>query len=264
MTQCLGSKVLPYTPSFLELHIAHCNSEDIQIAAQMMNQRCIKFKQDAAPVLDAALLPFLRTCHNLMPGSENGEMPPHLRTEQLAIQKLTFVVLQHIVTHNATDTLVSPRNVGSFDDILQIMTEGTLNVDNPLIQKTCIQFFRELTDQWGEQSKKDANGIGRNYFCYLYECFCPSLFKYILSPSFDETDAMQARVLSEFGQLLSSVKSTRGDQEFPNLSFLAVCRIFGCPSNILTVFQAASNEKEFDLCLQEIMKVLKHNGYGQT
>ena len=263
MTQCLGSKVLPYTASFLELHIANCNSEDIHIAAQMMNQCCIKFKQDAVTVLDAALLPFLRICHTLMPGSENGEIPPHLRIEQLAIQKLTFIVLQHIVTHNATDILVSPRNASSFEDILQIMSEGALNVDNPLIQKTCVQFFRELTDQWGQQFNNGANGIRQNYFGYLYERFLPNMLKYILSPSFDETDALQARILNELGQLLSSVKSTRGDEEFSKCVIVGCLQNAGCPSNILRAFQSASNEKEFDLCLQETIKVLKPNGYGQ-
>jgi exportin-T len=259
MTQCLGPKVLPYTPQFLALHIANCNSDDIQIAAQIMNQCCIKFKQDAASVLDDALLPFLRKCHSLIPETENGQVAPHLRTEQLSIQKLTFVVLQHIVTHSASQVLVSPQNAGSFEDILQIMSDGALNVENPLIQKTCIQFFRDLVDQWGEDEQQ-GNGVStikRDYIRYVYGRLCPAVLKYLLSPLFDERDAMQSRITSEFGHLLFSLKRTRGTDEFVQQVVHGCLQNIRCTSDILGGFQAASNEREFDLCLQETMKVLK-------
>ena len=261
MTQCLGSKVLACTPQFLELQIANCTAEDVQTAAQMMNQCCIKFKQDASPALDAALLPFLRKCHSLVPPSENGDIPPHLRTEQLIIQKLTFVVLQHIVANRATSVLVSSQNAGSFKNILQIMSDGALNPENPVIQKTCIQFFRDLVDQWG-QEVNGANGIGGDYVRYLYECFCPDMLKCILSPLFDEKDAMQARCIYEFAQLLLSLKTTRGADEFTQCVVHGCLQNIGCPSNILGGFRAASDDKEFELCLKETLKVLKTNGSG--
>ena len=259
MTQCLGSKVLSYTPQFLALHISNCNSDDIQIAAQIMNQCCLKFKQDAAPVLDDALLPFLRKCHSLIPNTENGLVAPHLRTEQLSIQKLTFVVLQHIVTHNATEVLVSPQNAGSFEDVLQIMNDGALAVENPLVQKTCIQFFRDLVDQWGkeEQQVNGAGSIKRDYIRYVYEHLCPAVLKYLLSPLYDERDAMQSRIISEFGHLLFSLKRTRGTDEFVQYVVRGNLQNIGCPPSVLVGFQAASDESEFELCLQEAIKVVK-------
>lgn len=256
MAQCLGPKVLPCTPQYLELHITNCTAEDVQIASQMMNQCCIKFKQDAAPALDAAVLPFLRKCHSLLPHSENGEVPPHLRTEQLSIQKLTFVVLQHIVTHGATNALTSPRNVGSFEDILQVMSDGALNAENPLMKKTCIQFFRELVDQWGH-GVNGVNGVERDFVRYVYERFCPGMLKLLLAPSFDEKDAMQARCISEFAQLLMSLKRARGVEEFNQCVVVGCLQKAGTPSQLLDGFRAASDVKQMTLGLKETLKALK-------
>jgi exportin-T len=258
MTQCLGAKVLTYTPQFLELQIGNCTADDILVTAQMMNQCCIKFKQEAAPALDAALLPFLRKCHTLMPGAENGDIAPHLETERLSIKKLSYVVLQHVVTHRATVVLLSPRNSPNIEEVLKIMSGGALEVEEPVIKKTCIQFFRELIDQWGPQVN-GANCFERSYIHYVYESFCPGMLKCFLSRSFDEKDAMQSRSINEFAQLLFSLKTTRGADEFTQCIIVGCLQKIGCPPNVMDAFRTASEAKQVELYLKETIKVLKRN-----
>jgi exportin-T len=224
----------------------------------MINQCCIKFKQEATPALDAALLPFLRKCHTLMPSAENGEIAPHLETERLSVKKLSYVVLQHVVTHRATAVLLTPRNTPNIEEVLKIMSGGALDVEEPVIKKTCIQFFRELIDQWGPQVN-GANGFERSYIRYVYESFCPGMLKCFLSPSFDETDAMQSRSINEFAQLLFSLKTSRGADEFTQCVIVGCLQKIGCPPHVLDAFQTASEAKQVELCLKETIKVLKIN-----
>jgi len=105
MILCIGNKVLDKVPRYLALLIENCTEEDVLFVSQLINQLCMKFKEEAAPVLGAALLPFLRKCSSLVPSTEdvavttteapttNNMIPPHLRTEQLSIQKLAFAVI---------------------------------------------------------------------------------------------------------------------------------------------------------------------------
>jgi exportin-T len=126
MIQCIRSNVLPTMSRFVQLLIEHCTSDDIQDVAQLLNQLCIKFKKEAIFHL---LIPsaFLGKCHQLVPSDEQqvakSNIPPHLRTEQLSVTKLTFTVLQHIVTYRVSPVLLSPTNAGSLDLVLQTMSD---------------------------------------------------------------------------------------------------------------------------------------------
>ena len=78
----------------------------------------------------------------------SAAVPPHLQMEQLAIQKLVFSVVEHAVSNQATALLLTPTNAPSLESILRTLAEGAVHVADPVIRKTCIHVFRELTDQW--------------------------------------------------------------------------------------------------------------------
>jgi exportin-T len=260
MVQCIGRKVLACTQNYLDLQITHCCSEDFQIAAQIMMQCCIKFKEEAAPILDVALLPFLRKCHSLLSENEIGEVPPHRRIEQDLIQKSSFVVIQHIVTNKAAAVLYSSRNRGNFQNILHTMKDGALKSDNPLIQKTCLQFFREFLLHLMPEMYTTTNEANVQFANFLYEQLCPAWLQFIQSPFFDEMDAMQLRNLSEFSQILWDLKSIRGDDEFHRfLASLENCIMSG---SILNSLKAVTSGKEIELCLLEILKATNSNPNG--
>jgi len=256
MALCLKSKVLPLTPEFLKLEIENCTQEDFIDAAQIMNQCCMKFKQNASPALDEALLPFLKKSHGLIPTGGNGETLPQLKAEQLSIKKHIFNVLYQIVANGAADLLVSPQNSGSLKDIFQIMSEGAISTEVPTTTKTCISFFRLLLEQW-DQKINLVNSMEGEFLCHLYEVLIPGILENISKPCFDVKDAMQARILHEFAQLLLSVKNTRGVDEFNQAVLRTTFHSRGCPVNILEGYQAAMEAKQMRLCLEETLSTLK-------
>jgi hypothetical protein len=230
MILCVGSMVLPQVQRYLYLLIDHCTDEDILFVSQLMNQICIKFKVEAVPVLDGALLPFLRKCQRLLPENEvlsdvgNGHgatAPPHLPTEQLSLQKLTFVVLQHIVSYSVTPILVSPTNLGSLESILQTMSDGALYVPDPIVKKTCIKFFRDLLEEWAvtatcpsdgssnnnEQQQQQQEVYQRGLLVFLIQHLIPGMFVCLFRRDFDELDATHSRVVQEFAHVLFAIQT---------------------------------------------------------
>lgn len=192
LIQCLEGKVLPVMPQLLYLLISNSTTEDILDVAQVFNQLCIKFRSEAIPALDGALLPFLHQCHALAHsgststgapspafGSGTAEMvAPHERTERLSIQKFNYMVLQHIVINKVSPLLLTPTNLSSLEQILQSLTEGAFYVEDLSMKKTCLLIVKELFEQWVQpengkglvngksgvngstESAKDANGMG--------------------------------------------------------------------------------------------------------
>ena len=263
MIQCIGANVLPTMPRFLQLLIGHSTTRDIQDVAQLFNQLCIKFKEEAIPSIDPNLLQFLNKCHQLVPSDDevinNGDLPPHLRTEQLSVKKLTFTVLQHIVTYRISSLLLSPTNAGSLENVLQTMSDSAIHVDDPIMKKACITFFRELVDQWVNDGNNSSNSA---FVRFVVETFVPGMVLCILSPSFNEKDALQARNVIEFTKILFILKSRLGNQKFEQYVIGASLASAGCPPHVLEAFREVSTLLEMELCLKEMMKVLKQKRTG--
>ena len=153
--QCIEEQVLPFMPRLLFLLISNCTADDILDTSQVINQLCIKFKSNAAAAIDASLLPFLKKCTylstmivNESSAANSDVVAPHLLTEKLSVQKLSYSVLQHVVVYRATAILLSSSNISSLEAILQTMSDGAINVVDPVMKKSCLVFFRELLDQW--------------------------------------------------------------------------------------------------------------------
>jgi exportin-T len=262
MIQCVGERVLPKIPQFLYLLIEHATADDISFVSQLFNQICIKFKEDAVSVIDGSLLPFLRKCHSLIPAQEevaDKDIPPHLRTEQLSIQKLVFVVLQHVVTHGATAVLTSPANSGSLETVLQTMSDGAIYAADPVVKKSCLRFFRELIDQWaGATTGQDV--YRRGLLTFVCQTFVPGMLQSMLSPSFDEMDAMQSRNVSDFAAVLVSIKTKNGTEEMYQTMLTNLNANGRFPANVLEALRGANSVETVEACLKELFRIIKRGG----
>lgn len=259
MILCVGKNVLPMMPQFLQLLVDYCTSDDILFVSQVFNQLCIKFKDEAVPVMDAALVPFLQKCQSLVPVQDDvadapDNLPPHLRTEQLSVQKLAFAVLQHIVSCKATAVLVSPTNSGHFESVLKTMSDGAIHVNDPVVKKTCIRFFRELIEQWARPNGVD-DGYRRGFLAFVSQSFIPGVFQSMLSQSFNARDSNQARVVSEFSNVLFSVKSGSDTDELYQQCVGHMLALRPFPPGALDAFRLASNSEGVEACLFQILRV---------
>lgn len=222
MILCLGERVLPTMPAFLDALLSHCSTEeDVLDVSQLLNQLCIKFKENAAPAIDVALLPFLQKVltmqlseTSVVPTASCVAPPPHLVTEQLSIRKQAFATLQHIATHNASAVFFSERNVGSFGDILSLMNDGATTVPDPVMKKTCVVYMSELVQQWGGTNSQPCpvpQNVKDGFFDFICEVFVPGMLRCILDSSFNAKDALHYRVLSEFSNVLWLLKQSSAE-----------------------------------------------------
>jgi exportin-T len=267
MILCLGEGILPVMPSFFAPLLAHCESEeDVLDASQLINQLCIKFKEKAAAAVDAAVIPFLRKVLTIQIGSghdmngnhDDVSPPAHLishRTEQLFIRKQAFSTLQHIAVHNVSAVLYSERNVSSLGDVLQLMVDG-ISVPDPVMKKTCVQFFCELIKQWGGCQSPVPPTVSDAFIDFVYNAFVPGMLSCALDPTFNVKDALNCRVLAEFSRALWLLKlSRRGDAEFQgrvvdNLILRGDSWGRKDFSGIASGFQSATCEKDVELMLK--------------
>ncbi len=206
----IDNRVLPEMPQFLSILIEHCDADDILFVSQLFNQLCLKFKESSVPAIDGQLIPLLRKCQQLEPTQENGNgQPPHICAEQLAVKKLIYVVLQHIVSNKATSVLVSPSNFGSLETILETIRDGATRVQDPTIQKTCLRFFRELVSQWLplESPGDDVALYGRGLLVFILNHLIPDVIDCLFQIQFEEKDALYNRVIHEFANILFSTRS---------------------------------------------------------
>lgn len=264
MILCVGKNIIPIMPKFLHLLIAHCTSDDLLFVSQIFNQLCMKFKDEAPPAIDAALLPFLQKCQSLAPAQDevagrSESVPPHLRTEQLSVQKLAFTVLQHIATHKATEVLLSPTNSGHFEIVLKTMSDGAIYLDDPVVKKTCIRFFRELVNQWARPSRID-DGCRLCFLTFVCQTLIPGVFLSLLSRSFNERDANYARVVSEFGHTLFALKSKSETDDLYQQSIGNMLASRAFAPEPLDVLKNVSSSEGIEECLNQILSVSKSRG----
>ncbi|KAL7537714.1 hypothetical protein ACHAXR_008708 [Thalassiosira sp. AJA248-18] len=284
MILCLGEGILPAMPSFLDALLSHCTLEDdVLDSSQLINQICIKFKEKAAASIDSAILPFLQrvlaiqlTETTVSPGSNDTNSgnhgiyhPPHLITEQLSIRKQAFSTLQHIAVHNVSAVLYSDKNLASLGDILQLMNDGTTpcHTPDPVVNKTCAQFFCELINQWGccsdHQILAPPTHVSNAFFEFVYGVFVPGMIGCILDTTFNSKDALHCRVLSEFSRALAFLKqSSRGTTEFKSrvVELLVLGGNTGVRKGSLDIaagFQNAMRGKDMEVALKAWKEELK-------
>jgi len=269
MILCIGPRVLPPMPPFLDLLITHCTNQDILDVSHLLNQLCSKFKEEAIGAVDAAVSPFLRKCYSLMPTFDEvvcqGDIPPHLLTEQLSVKKISYAFLQHVATYKVTPVLLSNNNIGSIEQVLQYMSEGAMSVQDPTLKKTCVIFFRELVDQWAADGSipTEHAAVQRGFNQFIGETIVPGLVKSILDPSFNENDAMQARNVTQVAKLLSVLREKRDDSEYEQVFISNVLARLQCPSEAVIAFRGARDDKEIEKALRDMLTAVKQsNSYS--
>jgi len=263
MILCLGPQVLPSMPPFLDLLITHCTNQDVLDVSHLLNQLCSKFKGEAIDAIDPAVSPFLRKCYSLMPTFDEvvdqGDIPPHLLTEQLSIKKISYAFLQYVATYQVTPVLLSSNNISSLKQVLQYMSEGALNVQEPILKKTCIMFFRELVDQWAADGSMPNQQVAvqRGFNQFIGDTIVPGLIKSILDPSFNEKDAMQARSVTQVAKLLSVLREKRGETEYAQIFIGNVILRLQCSGEIIGQFRAAQDDEAIEKALRAMLTALK-------
>jgi len=212
-------------------------------------------------------------------GGDGAAVPPHLLIEQLVIKKLTFLFLQNVVSHGATSLLLSSSNIQSLEDVLNTMNDGaTSEIHDAVVKKSCVVFFRDLIDQWSgeevggsERESLSSPNIPRAGFLrFIYDVFLPSAMQCILQKTFNEKDAMHYRVICEVGKTLAALKLKRGHVEWEEqfvsrtlsgmVTTVVAPQPATCPSqsDVIAAFRNASNPKEMEICLKNMIAVLKN------
>eukprot|EP00934_Nitzschia_sp_Nitz4_P006653 Nitzschia sp. Nitz4//scaffold73_size107353//62684//65689//NITZ4_004323-RA/size107353-processed-gene-0.193-mRNA-1//-1//CDS//3329557485//6643//frame0 len=267
---CLESKILTAVPSLLYLLTTNCTEADILDVAQLFNQICIQFKEESVPVLEASLLPFLQKCHwlaynnssssnttNTQQQVQQQQQPglqmtaPHEETEQLSIQKLSYMVLSHIAMNQATGVLLTPTVVPHLESVLQSMRQGLL-VDDYSVQRTCLMFFHHLLNKW--MGQLDANSSVRTGTIQLVCTIALEQLTILQNSPGPIQDANQYRVVLELGAVLAVLAEHAPDLYHAQIVREILAHRLACPSNIVETFARAKDKESMEASLKLLME----------
>ena len=91
--------------------------------------------------------------------------------------------------YKATAVLTSSTNAGHLQAIFVIVKDGALLASDPVIQRTCINFSRELLGQWSPGTTMAA--AATYYQVRLTSCcqtLIPGIWQKMMEPTFNERD----------------------------------------------------------------------------
>lgn len=207
LIQVVGKRVLPIMHQFLHILVSSGTEEDTLDLAQLFNQLSVRFKEEAVPSIDNSLVPFMDKCLSITMKiqSETSLEAGHVRTEQLSHAKLTYSVMQHISANQATGVLLTPTNLPHLEKVLKNMLHGAVYVEEYVMKKTSIMFFRDLAVQWLGSTGEVPLEVSTGFLQFLCTMVVPGVLQSFLLEDFNGEDANQFRCIAEFASLLSNL-----------------------------------------------------------
>jgi hypothetical protein len=155
--------------------------------------------------------------------------------------------------------LLSPTNAPHFQTMLQIVSDGAVRVTDPVVRKTCLRFFRELLEQFSQQSTNTINidDYRRGLFVFVSQSLVPGVFSSLLSHPWNPKDANQASMIAEFGRLLSAVKAFSQSDESYRQFVTGMSSIVpsSMPPPDWEAFQNVSNSEGIEAFLHEVLRL---------
>lgn len=220
MILMVGKATIPTGRHFLRLLITNCTNDDLLLVAQLMNQYA-KFKEDAGLVLESELIPFIQRCDALARsesleddndddnvGSANTGCLSHTAVEELRVRKLAYTVVQTIVCQQATAVLVSEGNVAHLPFLLETMCNGAVFASDPLVQRTCLKFFKDIAMQFNGSCNMISNDVKLMVLTFICQTVVPKALE-MLSGLGSKLlkDATTARLIQEVAEILTILRS---------------------------------------------------------
>lgn len=251
----LGLDIIPYMPEFFPLIISNCKQDDILDVGQMFYQLSLKFKSNAIPAIEGSILHFLRKCHELLPTEiyDDEATAMHRKSEVLGMKKIMFATLNQIVSSGCSAVLVSSDNASSLENVLSVAAEGAINIDDPTIKRTCLQFFKELVSQWLVGTDMNPS-MKYSFHLYLVENLLPGVIQSFTNPSFDVEDAMQYRSIREFTSICMMMKTVMGFKEFELMSL----KLFQfADRRYITEMISAKDQSAMEKCIKRMVQDVK-------
>jgi hypothetical protein len=100
----------------------------------------------------------------------------------------------------------------------------------------------------------------RGLLTFVCQTFVPGMLQSMLSPSFDEMDAMQSRNVSDFAAVLVSIKTENGTEEMYQAMLTNLNANGRFPAHVLEALRGAISVETVEACLKELFRIIKRGG----
>jgi len=161
ITRTLNVDLVPYIPNIWKLLLSTINCDNVIRTFQLINAMISKIKDNGmGNVIDECLVHILQAFDSILKNYDNlnlnsGAAVSHKLAERKDILKHYYLLLMSVVRYGFSSCLISERNQGYFENILQSILDGIELSSFTDFQnlRSCLSLFRQLLSSWEKDIK---------------------------------------------------------------------------------------------------------------
>ncbi|KAF7730156.1 pre-tRNA nuclear export protein [Apophysomyces ossiformis] len=244
---CLGSEVLPYLPTLINSLLTECQVTELVDFLPFIGLAAHKFKPMIYNVMDELLLPLVKRVFDFLNATPSGTDEALLLVE---LRKSYLNFLMSLFNANLEGVLVSERNIGHLNTILQTVLHFSKDNNDPTIQKMAFGVFLKMVYAWcTTEQQPGVSGFDQ----FVYNELIPTTFAVPMNAAFNVADGQSLLVFGEMTSIQKVVCSKQGNQfiEYMNNVFFPSIQ---CPRETAERYCQAVQQydvKEFKKYFQE-------------
>ncbi|KAI9323871.1 armadillo-type protein [Dichotomocladium elegans] len=248
LINCLGSEVLPYLPALINSLLTECQLSELIDFLPFIGLAAFRFKPMIQSIVDELLLPLVKRVFDFLNTTPSGTDEAVLLID---LRKAYLNFLMSLFNADMEGVLISERNIGYLDTIMQTILHFAKDNNDPTTQKMAFGVFLKMVTSW-------AAGRGVPGFeHFMYKEVVPATFTVPMQVSFNLTDGQSLLVFSEITSIQKSLYEKHGPEflEYMNNVYLPSIQ---CPAETassycqaLQQFDARAFKKYFQSFISE-------------
>ncbi|SAM06431.1 hypothetical protein [Absidia glauca] len=204
---CLGSEILPYLPTLINGLLTECQITELVDFLPFIGLIAHKYKPMIRNVIDELLLPLVKRVFDFLNTTASGT------DEIILLMELRKAYLNFIVSlFNAglEDILVSERNSGHLNTILQTILHFSKDSSDPATQKTAFGVFLKFVTSFASTPQQPSVAHGFDQF--VYNELIPVTFSVPMSNAFNISDGQSMLVFGEITGIQKMLYTKQGNE----------------------------------------------------
>ncbi|OBZ72293.1 Exportin-T [Grifola frondosa] len=209
-----GSNITHLIPILMANLLAHFEPSELIDFMNFIGLLIHKLQEDMFDVLDQLIGPLNAHINGILSQPVTGTDD---QVTQVDTKRAYLALLNNIISSKLHGVLISERNNGQIEGLLENMQHLAEDVSDPSSQKAAFSFLGRCVNVWGQSTTNGNSPIPQGlpgFERFIYERLIPAAFSVFSSPRFNIKDGQMLVVLHEICNFLQIVSKTRGQEAF--------------------------------------------------
>ncbi|XP_065350513.1 exportin-T-like [Cloeon dipterum] len=201
MVVCLDIDIIPIMPTISSILVNANNAHSFQEYLPILIQLITKFKKEAIQFLTMSFMPIIHSMLRVLEQPVDEFDEESVRDRQ-SLRRNYFLFISTIVSSNELILVLDCAQVQATEQLLNTVVGGSVELTDPVAQRTCFTILKRLVELWG--GRADKLGFQQYMEAIVRACIVAPL-----KLTFDLSDTQYTSVLTEIAACLKAVVSLR-------------------------------------------------------